>query len=349
MPKWLNIKKAAVIPEARPVVILVLGGPGAGKGTMSKRIAEEFKYIHLSTGDLLREERARPGSDMAQIIEEHLMQGKLVPDDITVNVLLQAIEKVPDKKHAHFVIDGFPRDVAQMETFKNIIGPKVILKSCLFFDCNQATMKSRLLAYGNSEYARDDDIEKIIDNRIATFRQRAGAVQRYFQYDGMLERIDANRDMEKVWVDVQQYFVMQSYREHEHHGQEVGGGSPVKAIWKLREKQVEEIFPTGHSHTAVTSTKETHARNFTSYTILSRHRDKHTRNMKPPMEHFHEPQTLAQEIGWHQPEEGEDIGAKGTPRGMNTPRQFYPKNTCQMTRHLENMYSTNAQHIIRRW
>lgn len=349
MPKWLQQKEKTpkvIIPEAKPIIILVLGGPGSGKGTMGDRVAEEFKYVHLSIGDLLREEAANPDSDLAAMINEHVMQGAVVPAEVTVNVLMNALRRHEDWKHSKFIIDGFPRNVTQMEAFNTLIGDKVVLKACLFFDCAERNMKKRLLAHADSEHARDDDTVDIIEKRIANFKNDAPLLQRYFQYEGLLERIDANREIEKVWVDVQQYFCVQGYHDIRGEG---GGSSPIKAIWKLRDKQAEEIFPTGHSHTSTSSVKGPHARNFSSYTILARHRDKHTRNMRCPMDQFAEPMTMSHEIGWQGVIDGQQIGTKGTPRGSTTPRCFYPKNTCSMTRHMENMYSTNAQHIIRRW
>lgn len=173
-------------------------------------------------------------------------------------------------------------------------------------------------------------------------------MQRHFLYEGLMERIDASREAEKVWCDIQLYFVVEG-----HHDPPIGEnghqGSPSKAIWKLREKQVEEIFPTGHAHTSTSCVKGPQSRAFTSYSILTKHREKHIRNMRSPVDNYSEPMTLSQEVGWHQPIDGSHIGAKGTPRGSTTPRSFYPRSTCAMTRHLENMYSTNAQHIIRRW
>lgn len=347
VPKWLKEKKSkCVVHEDHPSVVFVLGGPGAGKGTQCRRIAEGFRYVHFSMGDLLRQERSCP--EFGEVINDRIMQGKDVPSDVVVKVLMKAIEHEDNWKRGRFLIDGFPRDLAQIEAFNKIMGKKVVVKSCLYLDAAESTLERRLLALADSEHARDDDTVEIIHKRVQNYRKEVCPVQEYFQYEGLFERIDANRDIDKVWHDVQQYFVIEAYHDLGHDGDPTHG-SPVKAVWKLRDKQCEEIFPSGHSHTSTNFMKGGQARGFTSYQILARHRDKHTRNIHAPTDHFTEPMTLAQEIGWHQPDDGEHIGAKGTPRGMDNPRLFYPRNTCAMTRHMENMYSTNAQHIIRRW
>lgn len=81
----------------KPVVFFVLGGPGAGKGTQCAKIVEEFSYTHLSAGDLLREERSS-GSEQGEMIEEYIKSGKIVPVEVTIKLLLSAIEKRGSKR-----------------------------------------------------------------------------------------------------------------------------------------------------------------------------------------------------------------------------------------------------------
>lgn len=86
-------------------VVFVLGGPGSGKGTNCERIVKDFGYVHLSAGDLLRAERAS-GSELAEMINTYIKEGKIVPAEVTVRLLKAAMEKCETKK---FLIDGFPR------------------------------------------------------------------------------------------------------------------------------------------------------------------------------------------------------------------------------------------------
>jgi len=300
--------------------------------------------VHFTIADLLREERSRPGSDVAAVIDECLAQHVLVPLEIVVDLVMKAIKRVENWKRTRFLVDGFPRTLDQLEGFNKIVGKQVIMKSCVYLDCKEAIAEERLLKQAISEGTSEADARVVIKTRLANFREAVLPMEKHLQYEGLLEKIDATRDMDKVWVDVLEYFFVQ-----EHEAGEGCHGSPVKAIWKMRDKQKEEVFPTGHAHTSTSCVKGPECRAFSSYAILAKHREKHIRNMRSPVDNFVEPMTLAQEIGWHQPDDGSHIGAKGTPRGLTTPRSFYPRNTCAMTRHLENMYSTNAQHIIRRW
>lgn len=79
--------------DSKPQVVFVLGAPGAGKGTQCQRIVDAFGYVHLSAGDLLREERQRPGSEFGELIEDCIRNGKIVPVEVTCSLLENAINK----------------------------------------------------------------------------------------------------------------------------------------------------------------------------------------------------------------------------------------------------------------
>lgn len=93
----------------KPQVLFVLGGPGAGKGTVCQKIVKTYGYVHLSAGDLLREERAKPGSEYGELIETHIKNGTIVPVEITCSLLDRAMQE-SKSPHNKFLIDGFPRN-----------------------------------------------------------------------------------------------------------------------------------------------------------------------------------------------------------------------------------------------
>lgn len=99
-------------------VVFVLGGPGAGKGTQCSLIAKQYGYRHLSAGDLLREERNRPGSQYGDLINEFIKEGQIVPMHITIGLLKNAMTA---DGGVRFLIDGFPRDVPQGVEFERLV------------------------------------------------------------------------------------------------------------------------------------------------------------------------------------------------------------------------------------
>merc|ERR1712013_798913 len=114
--------------DGKPNVMEVLGGPGAGKGTQCAKIVEQFGHVHLSAGDLLRAERASPGSQYGELIEHHITNGTIVPVEITCSLLERAMTE-SDKNN--FLIDGFPRNEDNLQGWTKVMGDKVNMQCVL--------------------------------------------------------------------------------------------------------------------------------------------------------------------------------------------------------------------------
>ena len=109
--------------------LIIFGGPGSGKGTQSKLLAEKFQLTHLSTGDLLRAEMEK-GSELGRIAKSFTDGGNLVPDEMIVKILASAID---EHKNANgFIFDGFPRTVAQAEIFDDMLKARAQKLDALF-------------------------------------------------------------------------------------------------------------------------------------------------------------------------------------------------------------------------
>jgi UMP-CMP kinase len=145
-------------------VVFVLGGPGSGKGTNCARIVENFGYVHLSAGDLLREER-NSGSELADMINTYIREGKIVPAEVTVRLLRNAMEKSGNSK---FLVDGFPRDMDNLRCWEEKMKDVADVQFLLFLDCPQEIMLNRLLERGKTS-GRIDDNEESIKKRFKTY------------------------------------------------------------------------------------------------------------------------------------------------------------------------------------
>jgi UMP-CMP kinase len=102
----------------KPSVIFVLGGPGSGKGTQSERLSSTFGYVHLSAGELLRQER-ESGSPEGALIEEYLREGRIVPVELSLGLLKKAMVA---SGATRFLIDGFPRNQDNLEGWQRVMG-----------------------------------------------------------------------------------------------------------------------------------------------------------------------------------------------------------------------------------
>uniref|UniRef100_A0A7S4MXG1 UMP-CMP kinase n=1 Tax=Prymnesium polylepis TaxID=72548 RepID=A0A7S4MXG1_9EUKA len=184
----------------RPMVTFVLGGPGAGKGTQCAKIVETFGFIHLSAGDLLRAER-KSGSAQGAMIDEYIKEGKIVPVEVTIKLLLQAIEKEgAETGKKHFLVDGFPRNTNNLAGWQKTVGDKLFLGGVLMYVVQEEVLQERLLARGQTSGRTDDNIESI-KKRFVTFKNESMPVIDYYKCLEMVYEMDGARPIDEVWAD----------------------------------------------------------------------------------------------------------------------------------------------------
>ncbi|KAK5173524.1 bifunctional uridylate/adenylate kinase [Saxophila tyrrhenica] len=189
------------------LVIFVLGGPGAGKGTQCSNIVRDYGFKHLSAGDLLREEQDRPGSEFGDMIKSYIKEGQIVPMEVTIQLLENAMNSEIEKSgNRKFLIDGFPRKMDQATKFEEVVVPS---KFTLFFDCTESTMHERLIERGRSS-GRADDNEESIKKRFRTFVDTSMPVVEHFEKEGKVVKVDANVDKDAVYEKVKEGFSKRS-------------------------------------------------------------------------------------------------------------------------------------------
>ncbi|CCD23674.1 bifunctional uridylate/adenylate kinase NDAI_0C00140 [Naumovozyma dairenensis CBS 421] len=198
-PSTLTSESKPVFSADQISVIFVLGGPGAGKGTQCAKLVEDYGFVHLSAGDLLRAEQAREGSEYGTLIKHYIKEGLIVPQEITLALLKNAIQEHYNNKGAkNFLIDGFPRKMDQAISFEEQIAPS---KFTLFFDCPENVMLERLLERGKTSGRVDDNIESI-KKRFKTFVETSMPVVNYFDKQSKVVKIRCDEPVEKVYNQV---------------------------------------------------------------------------------------------------------------------------------------------------
>ncbi|TSL47708.1 UMP-CMP kinase [Bagarius yarrelli] len=200
-------KVTRIFLAMKPQVVFVLGGPGAGKGTQCAKIVENYSYTHLSAGDLLRAERSRVGSESGQLIERYIKEGKIVPVEITINLLRMAMEETikKDQNMFRFLIDGFPRNQDNLQGWDRVMEGKADVKFVLFFDCSNDVCIDRCLERGKSS-GRTDDNKESLEKRIQTYLQSTRPVVEQYEKQGKVRTIDASRAVNEVFADVKLIF-----------------------------------------------------------------------------------------------------------------------------------------------
>lgn len=191
----------------KPKIVFVLGGPGAGKGTQCSKIVERFEFVHLSAGDLLREERARAGSKYGQLIDDYIRNGKIVPVEVTCSLLEAAMEKSGKTK---FLIDGFPRNQDNLDGWNRQMADKVDFQFVLFFDCGEDLCVERCLTRGQSS-GRTDDNPESLKKRIQTYNNDSLPIIKHFDQLGQVKQIDASPSAEQVFQNVEKLFMSSGF------------------------------------------------------------------------------------------------------------------------------------------
>mmetsp|Transcript_97952 Transcript_97952/g.153175 ORF Transcript_97952/g.153175 Transcript_97952/m.153175 type:complete len:1502 (-) Transcript_97952:162-4667(-) len=196
-----------------PFVVFVLGGPGAGKGTQCAKIREDFNLVHLSTGDLMRQEVAAKTSLGAEIYN-HLQQGSLVPDSVTLKLLKKTMVKHQDTNR--FLLDGFPRSVEQAQRFEQEIAEFAF---GVYFEVPAEAMRKRIAgraAKNPGAEVRVDDNPETVEKRIKVFEEQTVPVVQYYSPIGKIRNVNglkvgedgmnAEKDVEEVYAEAKRFF-----------------------------------------------------------------------------------------------------------------------------------------------
>jgi UMP-CMP kinase len=196
-------KDTPTFSPSKVTVLFVLGGPGAGKGTQCANLVRDYNFTHLSAGDLLRAEQDRKGSEFGDLIKSYIKDGKIVPMEVTVQLLENAMTEAVDKdkeKKGKFLIDGFPRKMDQALKFEETVCPS---KFVLFYDCPEEVMQKRLLKRGETS-GRSDDNEESIKKRFKTFVETSMPVVDYFEKEGRVVKVVATKTPDEVYKETRE-------------------------------------------------------------------------------------------------------------------------------------------------
>ncbi len=179
--------------------VVLLGPPGSGKGTQSKFLVEKYDFKQLSTGDLLRESVAKKNSSLGLEISEIMNSGELVPDDIVIQLIVEKISQLKNKK---IIFDGFPRNLNQAVVLeKSLQKISISLDKVIFIDVNYEILKDRILKRINETKVKDrrsdDNIDTLI-KRIEVYKSNTLPIVDYYKKSGILEEVNGMASIEDV-------------------------------------------------------------------------------------------------------------------------------------------------------
>jgi len=205
--------------------IVMLGPPGAGKGTQAKVLAEKMGLVHVSSGDLFRDNLSRE-TELGKLAHTFMVKGELVPDDVTIRMVKERISRPDCEKGA--VLDGFPRTPAQAEALEKMLAETCHRVSVApFISVPNETLVERLSGRwmsqsgrvyhatnnppkvkwfddvdGSPLYQRDDDKAETVRHRIDVYYQQTSPLIEYYRNKGVLVEVDGTQDIDRVTEDL---------------------------------------------------------------------------------------------------------------------------------------------------
>ncbi|HYY81390.1 MAG TPA: adenylate kinase [Actinomycetes bacterium] len=175
--------------------LILLGPPGAGKGTQARRIVGRFGGVHVATGEILRANAER-GTDLGREARRYMDRGDLVPDELVVGMMLTRLDE-PDA--AGFVLDGFPRTQAQAKALdRHLDEVGRPLDAVLSLEIGEQELRRRLAGRAAEQDRADDEHERAVTRRLQVFASETAPLVAYYQDRGLLLRIDAEGTMDEV-------------------------------------------------------------------------------------------------------------------------------------------------------
>ena len=195
--------------------LILLGAPGSGKGTQAQKIEKNFGAVHISTGEIIRE-NINNKTDIGIKVEKIINQGKLVPDDIIIELVKDILNK-PNIKN-NFVLDGFPRTIKQAEALDKIIQ----IDKVIYIDTNIDVTKDRMLkrrvcplcgkTYPDTLVCpncnvtlimRSDDNEETINSRFKVYEEQTKPLVNYYKQKNLLYKVDGSKTIEQVYKQIE--------------------------------------------------------------------------------------------------------------------------------------------------
>ena len=200
--------------------LVILGPQGCGKGTQAEMISKELDLVHISTGDIFRD-NIRHHTKLGEMAQKIIEKGDLIPDKLTTEIIHERISHKDCEKG--FILDGFPRDIEQInlfEKFQNVdkaiyihIDDKESIhrisgrRSCpeghvYHITSNPPKKEGICDVDGKQLYQRDDDKPDVINERLSVYHKLTEPLIKFYENEGVLIRIDGNQDIKKVFSDI---------------------------------------------------------------------------------------------------------------------------------------------------
>jgi adenylate kinase len=180
-----------VLPDKQGKIVVILGPPGSGKGTLSKKMADRNGFTHISTGDLIR-------NSEDEKLKKIISKGEYIPDDVMTKMLRKKLSE-SDLENG-VIIDGFPRTMKQVKILDRLLGKLGVgLNHAIYLDLDEETAKKRILKRAKEENREDDKDPETISKRFSTYQEKTEPLIQDYEKSRRLIKVDASQGSEDVY------------------------------------------------------------------------------------------------------------------------------------------------------
>lgn len=175
--------------------LVIMGPPGAGKGTHAKEIATHFQIPWISTGDIFRKHKAEK-TELGKLIESYIDKGEFVPDSVTDRIVCERISQTDAT--AGFLLDGYPRSIPQAKVLKAVLAEtNEQVDAAIYLDVSAAEVERRLLKRAEIE-GRTDDTPEVIEHRLEVFFTATRPLLDFYEQEGVLRKVDGEGTISEI-------------------------------------------------------------------------------------------------------------------------------------------------------
>lgn len=181
--------------------LVIFGAPGSGKGTQSENLINHYGLFHISTGDVLRSHIKR-GTELGKTASAYINDGKLIPDELMINILENVLEENPEKTEKGVIFDGFPRTIEQAKALKEMLEKRnANVNIVIGLDVPEDELVTRLLKRGQESGRSDDNLETI-KKRLDVYHNQTSPLRDYYINEGNYAAINGLGSIEQIFEDI---------------------------------------------------------------------------------------------------------------------------------------------------